>query len=74
MTRYPRSAPWVQIYTADWGDPEDRRHAVAVEPMTCPPDALNSKVDLITLAPGATYSVEWRIGRVTEQQHFQEEH
>ena len=55
---------WIQVYTADAGDPEDRRHAVAVEPMTCPPDALNSKIDLIQLAPGATYSMEWRIGRI----------
>ncbi|GAA1955230.1 aldose 1-epimerase family protein [Agromyces allii] len=59
------SARWLQIYTADAADPLDRRHAVAVEPMTCPPDALNSKVDLITLEPGATFSTQWRIGRVT---------
>jgi aldose 1-epimerase len=58
------SSRWIQVYTADAGAPEDRRHAVAVEPMTCPPDALNSKIDLITLAPGATHTMEWRIKRV----------
>ena len=56
---------WIQVYTADAADPEDRRHAIAVEPMTCPPDALNSKIDLITLEPGTTHSMEWRIGRIS---------
>ena len=68
------SSRWIQVYTADAGDPADRRHAVAVEPMTCPPDALNSKIDLITLAPGATYSMEWRIRRIRGVDPAHEEH
>jgi aldose 1-epimerase len=32
---------------------------VAVEPMTCPPDALNSGTDLITLAPGESWTGSW---------------
>ncbi|APT90584.1 hypothetical protein CSPHI_05510 [Corynebacterium sphenisci DSM 44792] len=46
---------WLQIYTADPARGEGfpgLGRAVAVEPMTCPPDALNSGTDLLTLAPG----------------------
>jgi len=59
------SARWIQVYTCDAADRGDRRHAIAIEPMTCPPDALNSKIDLIVLEPGSTFVMEWRIARVT---------
>lgn len=52
---------WAQVYTADWPSALGRRHAVAIEPMSCPPDALNSGTDLRVLAPGATTSVAWII-------------
>jgi aldose 1-epimerase len=48
---------WVQVYTPD--DFLGRGRAVAIEPMTCPPDALNSGVDLITIAPGEAWSARW---------------
>ncbi|GAA4851854.1 aldose 1-epimerase family protein [Saccharopolyspora rosea] len=48
---------WVQVYTAE--DFPGRGRAVAIEPMTCPPDALNSGTDLITLAPGETWIARW---------------
>jgi aldose 1-epimerase len=51
---------WVQVFTpADF--PGKGARAVAVEPMTCPPDALNSGVDLITVAPGDTWTGRWGI-------------
>jgi aldose 1-epimerase len=53
--------PWVQVYTADAPGTEWHRGGLAVEPMTCPPDALNSKRDLIVLQPGASTRAEWRI-------------
>ncbi len=40
---------WVQVYTAD--DLPEARAALAVEPMTAPPDAFNSGDDVIRLAP-----------------------
>ncbi|HEX3787036.1 MAG TPA: aldose 1-epimerase family protein [Pseudonocardiaceae bacterium] len=49
---------WVQVFTP----PEFLGRgagAVAIEPMTCPPDALNSGVDLITVAPGETWTGRW---------------
>ena len=51
---------WVQFYTAD-DNPAMARHALAAEPMTSPPDAFNSKVDLIHLAPGSAHTLAWGI-------------
>lgn len=48
---------WVQVFTP--ADHPDRGRAVAVEPMTCPPDALNSGTDLITVAPGEAWEGSW---------------
>lgn len=52
--------PWLQVYTADTVSGIERR-AVAVEPMTAPPDAFNSGTDLLRLAPGATWSGSYGI-------------
>lgn len=56
--------PWVQLHTADRPEPELHRAAVAVEPMTCAPDAFNSGVGLVVLQPGASHTVEWRLDAV----------
>jgi len=48
---------WVQVFTPNRHP--GRGRAVAVEPMTCPPDALNSGTDLITLAPGESWTGSW---------------
>lgn len=54
--------PWAQVHTADTpAVPATHRIGLAVEPMTCPPDAFNSGVDLVTLVPGATHTASWRI-------------
>ncbi|TCO58189.1 aldose 1-epimerase [Actinocrispum wychmicini] len=50
---------WVQVFTPD--EFPGRGRAVAIEPMTCPPDALNSGTGLIVLAPGATWTARWGI-------------
>ncbi len=55
---------WVQVFTADPDKGEgypDRGRALAVEPMTCPPDAFNSGIDQIVLAPGEGWSGSWGI-------------
>jgi aldose 1-epimerase len=53
---------YVMVYTADDVEPGSRkRKAVAVEPMTCPPDALRSGVDLVRLEPGETWGAAWGI-------------
>jgi aldose 1-epimerase len=49
---------WVQAFTPH-EFPGRGAGVVAVEPMTCPPDALNSGDDLINLAPGESWSARW---------------
>ena len=61
---WDESCPWVQIHTADTPLPETHRIGLAVEPMTCPPDAFNSRVDLVVLEPGQSHSAGWRIAAV----------
>ncbi|WP_241199031.1 aldose epimerase [Rhodococcus sp. NJ-530] len=39
----------------------DRGRALALEPMTCPPDAFNSGIDLLVLHPGQTWTGSWGI-------------
>lgn len=48
---------WVQVYTADELTPP--RSALAVEPMTAPPDAFNSGDDLLRLGPGESRTLSW---------------
>jgi aldose 1-epimerase len=55
---------WWQVFTADTLTAERKRAAVAVEPMTCPPDAFRSRRDLITLEPGETWSGTWGVARL----------
>ncbi|MBK1785431.1 aldose 1-epimerase family protein [Prauserella cavernicola] len=50
---------WVQVFTPS--ELTGRGRAIAIEPMTCPADALNSGTDLITLAPGETWRGSWGI-------------
>jgi aldose 1-epimerase len=48
---------FVQVYTADdLPDPGRRRGGVAIEPMTCAPDAFNSGDGLLVLEPGASFT------------------
>jgi len=52
--------PYLMIYTGDGvGRPDRRRAGIAVEPMTCPPNALRSGSDLVELEPGASWSGSW---------------
>ena len=57
-----RKGKWVQIHTADRGREAGSRSCLVVEPMTCPPDAFNSGIDLIYLEPGVSHCMSWRIG------------
>lgn len=59
------SAPYLQVFSGETlPDPARRRTALAVEPMSCPPDALASGTDLVRLAPGAEHEMTWgmRVG------------
>jgi len=52
---------WLQVFTGDTLGQEGRRRAVAIEPMTCPPNAFVTGTDLLTLEPGQTVSHRWGV-------------
>ncbi len=51
----------VMVYTGDGLSPEKRRRGVAVEPMSCPPNAFASGEALIRLEPGERHTAQWGI-------------
>lgn len=54
--------PWLQVFTGDSLPlPSRRTSGIAVEPMTCPPDAFNSGDDLLVLEPGQEFEASWGI-------------
>jgi aldose 1-epimerase len=53
---------WAQVFTTGVYDTDDGRiDAVAIEPMTCPVDALNSGTGLIRLEPGEQWVAGWSL-------------
>ncbi len=53
---------YLMCFTGDTVEPDGlRRTAIAVEPMTCPPDALRSGRDLIVLGIGEIWQGSWGI-------------
>ncbi len=66
---WDQGCPWVQVHTADQpGGPgaPGHRAGLAVEPMTCAPDAFNADAyaydaGLLLIEPGATAAASWRI-------------
>ncbi len=66
---WDEDCPWVQIHTADrpGGEAEPgHRAGLAVEPMTCAPDAFNADhydfdTGLVVLQPGESHEVSWRL-------------
>lgn len=58
---WDRRCWWVQIHTADRPEAEYNRAGLAIEPMTCPPDAFRSGEGLHTLEPGAAHEAWWRL-------------
>ena len=66
------SCPWVQIHTADLpGGPAQAGHraGLAVEPMTCAPDAFNAEhydydTGLLVIEPGGSAEAAWTIAAI----------
>jgi aldose 1-epimerase len=52
---------WLQVFTGDPLGPDRRRKALAVEPMTCPPNAFVTGDDLLVLEPGQAVTHTWGI-------------
>ena len=51
---------YVMLFTGD-PLPDVDRHSIAVEPMTCPPNAFRSGEALIRLEPGRSFTSTWGI-------------
>ena len=49
--------PYVMVFTGDL--PAVNRRGLAVEPMTCPPNAFRSGESLVTLEPGDSHTATW---------------
>jgi aldose 1-epimerase len=58
-----RNFPYLQVFTGDTLEQGRRRTSVAIEPMTCPPDALRSGKDVVILEPGQHWAGSWRLRR-----------
>jgi aldose 1-epimerase len=53
---------YLMVYTADRVlSPERARRSIALEPMSCPPNALQTGTDLVSLDPGGTWQGRWGI-------------
>ena len=50
---------YLQVFSGDTLAPDRRRRSLAIEPMTCPPDAFRTQIDLIVLEPDEAVSLEW---------------
>lgn len=50
---------FLMLFTGDTLAPERRRRGLAVEAMTCAPDAFNNGLGLISLEPGESVSARW---------------
>jgi aldose 1-epimerase len=53
--------PYLMLFSGDSLPDGARRRGLAVEPMTCPPNAFRSGESLIRLAPGGSFSGTWGI-------------
>lgn len=53
--------PYVMVFTGDSLAPDRRRRSLAVEPMTCAPDAFGNGLGLRVLEPGASTTGRWGI-------------
>jgi aldose 1-epimerase len=58
-----RTVNYVMVFTGDTLAPQRRRRGLAIEPMTCPPDAFRSGVGLLVLEPGQHAATTWGITR-----------
>ena len=53
---------FLQAFSGDTLHRDRRRRGLALEPMTCAPDAFNSGLGLVVLEPGQEWSASWGIG------------
>jgi aldose 1-epimerase len=52
---------WLQVFTGDTLESARRRRAIAIEPMTCPPNSFVTGTDLLALQPGESVTHAWGV-------------
>jgi galactose mutarotase-like enzyme len=52
---------YIQAFTGDTLTVDRRRRGLAIEPVTCPPDAFRTGTDLIVLEPDETCTLTWGV-------------
>jgi aldose 1-epimerase len=52
---------YLMVFSGDTLAPAERRRSLAIEPMTCAPNAFNNRLGLRMLAPGERLSASWGI-------------
>jgi aldose 1-epimerase len=50
---------YVQVFSGDTLAPDRRRRGLAIEPMTCPPNAFRTGTDVVVLQPDQAIALEW---------------
>jgi aldose 1-epimerase len=55
---------WLQLFTGDTLPQSHRRAGVAVEPMSCPPNAFADGTGVLRLAPGETAAHRWGLATI----------
>ncbi|MBN1095403.1 aldose epimerase [Blastococcus sp. TML/C7B] len=53
--------PWLLVYSGDTLPDGQRRRSLALEPMSCPANALADGVDVVVLEPGETWAGTWTV-------------
>ena len=59
--------PYLMLFTGDPLPDVDRR-SLAVEPMTCPPNAFRTGESLIRIEPGTSFTCSWGIAPTADGQ------
>ena len=55
------SHPYLMVFSGDTLPAAERRRSLAVEPMTCPPNAFRTGEAVVTLEPGESFTSRWGI-------------
>ncbi|HZD66144.1 MAG TPA: hypothetical protein VE152_08610, partial [Acidimicrobiales bacterium] len=57
-----RAYPIIEVYTGDTLAPARQRVGLGCEPMTCPPNGLQTGEGIVVLEPGESHTATWGAG------------
>ena len=56
-----RHHPYIEVFTGDTLAPDRRRRGLGCEPMTCPPNAFATGIDVLRIEPGESVKTMWGV-------------